>query len=51
MRSLLRIVVYGITLVIFFGGIGAFEYIHSNQGYWLPTRQTPMPALQEVSRP
>lgn len=51
MRSLLRIVVYGMTLVIFFGGIGAFGYIHSNQGYWLPTRQTPMPALQEVSVP
>ncbi|RNB83945.1 DJ-1/PfpI family protein [Brevibacillus nitrificans] len=51
MRSLLRIVVYGMTFVIFFGGIGAFGYIHSNQGYWFPTRQTPMPALQEVSVP
>ncbi|WP_310229060.1 DJ-1/PfpI family protein [Brevibacillus nitrificans] len=51
MKLLLRIVVYGMTFIILFGGIGAFGYIRSNQGYWLPTRQTPMPALQDVSVP
>ncbi|TJY41331.1 DJ-1/PfpI family protein [Cohnella pontilimi] len=51
MKLLLRIVVYVMTFVIFFGGIGAFGYIHSSQEYWNPTRQTPMPALQSVSVP
>lgn len=51
MKLLLRVVVYGMTFVLLFGGIGAFGYIRSNQGYWLPTRPTPMPAIQEVSVP
>ncbi|MFD2369334.1 DJ-1/PfpI family protein [Brevibacillus sp. GCM10020057] len=51
MKILLRIGVYVMTFVILFGGVGAFGYIRSNQGYWIPTRQTPMPALQEMSIP
>ena len=51
MKLLLRVVVYVMMFVIFFGGIGAIGYIHSSKGYWFPTRQTPMPALQGVSVP
>ncbi|CAG7649746.1 hypothetical protein PAESOLCIP111_05940 [Paenibacillus solanacearum] len=51
MKLLLRVVVYATTFVILFGGIGAWGYIRSNHAYWLPTRQTPMPALQDVSIP
>jgi putative intracellular protease/amidase len=51
MKLLLRVVVYVLTFAILFGGIGAFGYIHSNRSYWVPTRQTPMPALQDVSIP
>ncbi|NOU98657.1 DJ-1/PfpI family protein [Paenibacillus planticolens] len=51
MKLILRVIVYVMTFVIIFGGIGAFEYIRSKQEYWNPTRQTPMPALQGVSVP
>ncbi|OXM83078.1 DJ-1/PfpI family protein [Paenibacillus rigui] len=51
MKLLLRVFVYVLTFVIFFGGIGAYGYIRSNQEYWKPARQTPMPALQGVSVP
>lgn len=51
MKFILRVVVYVMTFVIFFGGIGAFGYIRTNQEYWHPTRQTPIPALQGVSVP
>ncbi|UUZ95204.1 DJ-1/PfpI family protein [Paenibacillus sp. P25] len=51
MKFLLRVVVYVMTFVILFAGIGAFGYIHSNHAYWNPTRQTPVPALQNVSIP
>ncbi|MCY9664332.1 DJ-1/PfpI family protein [Paenibacillus alginolyticus] len=50
-KYILRVVVYVMTFVLLFGGIGAFGYIRSNQEYWFPTRQTPMPALQGVSVP
>ncbi|MGO0063023.1 DJ-1/PfpI family protein [Brevibacillus fluminis] len=51
MKVLVRVVVYVMTFVLLFGGVGALGYIRSNQGYWMPTRQTPMPALQSVSVP
>lgn len=51
MKLLLRVVVYVMMFVIFFGGIGAFGYIRSKQEYWNPTRQTAIPALQGVSMP
>ncbi|WP_123039386.1 DJ-1/PfpI family protein [Cohnella candidum] len=51
MKILLRVTVYLLTFVIFFGGIGAFGYIRSNQEYWNPVRQTPVPELQSVSVP
>lgn len=51
MKLFLRVVVYVMTFVILFGGVGAYAYIHSNHAYWLPTRQTPLPALQEVKVP
>ncbi|QRG65903.1 DJ-1/PfpI family protein [Brevibacillus choshinensis] len=51
MKKFVRIVIYAMTFVILFGGVGAFGYIRSNQGYWIPTRQTPLPALQVVSVP
>lgn len=52
MKTLLvRILVYVLTFVVFVGGIGAFGYARSNQGYWIPTRPTPIPALQGVSVP
>ncbi|MFC0214017.1 DJ-1/PfpI family protein [Paenibacillus chartarius] len=51
MKVLLRVVVYVMSFVILFGGVGAFGYIHSNRGYWIPARQTPMPALHNVSVP
>ncbi len=50
-KLILRVVGYVMTFVLLFGGIGAFGYIRSNQEYWIPTRQTPMPALQGVSVP
>lgn len=50
-KLILRVVVYVMTFVIVFGGIGTLGYIYSNHGYWIPTRQTPMPALQDVSVP
>ncbi|MED3562093.1 DJ-1/PfpI family protein [Bacillus xiapuensis] len=51
MKIFLRVAVYVMTFVILLGGVGAFGYIHSNHAYWFPTRQTPMPALQDVSVP
>ncbi|HZG75267.1 MAG TPA: DJ-1/PfpI family protein [Paenibacillus sp.] len=51
MKWLLRVVVYVVTFVILFGGFGAFGYINSNQAYWIPTRQTPIPELQKVLVP
>ncbi|MFC4801773.1 DJ-1/PfpI family protein [Neobacillus sp. GCM10023253] len=51
MKLLLRVVVYVMTFVIFFGGIGVYGYIRTNQEYWNPARQTPFPALQRVSVP
>jgi len=51
MKVLLRIVVYVMTFVILFGGVSAYGYVRSNQGYWNPVRQTPIPALQGVSVP
>lgn len=51
MKVLLRVVVYVMTFVILFGGIGAFGYSRSKQEYWIPARQAPMPALQGVSVP
>ncbi|WP_134687481.1 DJ-1/PfpI family protein [Brevibacillus migulae] len=51
MKVLLRVVVYVMTFVILFGGVGAFGYVRSNQGYWIPTRQTPLPASLGVSTP
>jgi len=50
-KFVLRVVVYVMTFVILFGGIGAFGYIRSNQAYWNPVRQTPVPSLQNVSVP
>ncbi len=51
MKRFVRFVIYAMTFLILFGGVGAFGYIRSNQGYWIPTRQTPMPALRDVSVP
>ncbi|MET3292476.1 UNVERIFIED_CONTAM: AraC family transcriptional activator FtrA [Brevibacillus sp. OAP136] len=51
MKVFVRVVVYVMTFVILFGGSSAFGYIRSNKGYWNPTRQTPIPALQGVSVP
>ncbi|MFC5449351.1 DJ-1/PfpI family protein [Paenibacillus aestuarii] len=51
MKLFLRMIIFVILFVIFFGGSGAYGYIHSNHGYWLPTRPTPMPALSNVSIP
>jgi len=51
MKVFLRILVFILTFVILFGGVGAFGYIRSNHDYWLPTRPTPMPALSDVSIP
>jgi hypothetical protein len=51
MKLLLRVVVYVMLFVILFGGVSAFGNIRSNHAYWLPTRSTPVPALQEVSVP
>jgi len=51
MKLFLRVVVYVMTVVIIFGGVGAVGYISTNHAYWFPTRQTPMPALQDVSVP
>lgn len=51
MKLLLRVVVYVMTFVILFGGVGAFGYVRSNQEYWTPTRPTTIPALQSVSVP
>ncbi|TVY11150.1 DJ-1/PfpI family protein [Paenibacillus cremeus] len=51
MKLLLRVIVYVMSFVILFGGVGAFGYIRSNHAYWLPTRQTPLPVLHNVSVP
>jgi putative intracellular protease/amidase len=51
MKIVLRVVVYVVLLVVLFGGVGAFGYIRSNHAYWLPTRPTPVPGLQEVNVP
>ncbi|MFH5183554.1 hypothetical protein ACHHV8_13550 [Paenibacillus sp. TAB 01] len=50
-KLLLRVVACVMTFAILFGGVSAFGYIHSNHAYWNPVRQTPMPALQDMSVP
>ncbi|BAU26765.1 DJ-1/PfpI family protein [Aneurinibacillus soli] len=50
-RLLLRLVVYVLSFGVFVGGIGTFGYVRSNQEYWIPTRPTPIPALQGLSVP
>ncbi|MGG1519063.1 DJ-1/PfpI family protein [Paenibacillus oryzisoli] len=50
-KLILRVAVYVMMFIILFGGVGAFGYIRSNKEYWIPTRPTPVPALQAVSVP
>jgi len=51
MKFFLRVMIYVLTFVLLFGGIGAYGYIHSYKEYWNPTRKTSIPALQGISVP
>ena len=50
-RLFLRFVVYLITLVIFVGGVGVFQFMSEQKNYWVAQREQPVPAIENVAIP